>query len=397
MRPGETLELLRHGRKAFVKKNALPVYLIHFVTEVCNLRCSHCFDFFYEEGPKRLPHELTLDEIDKMTKSLGELLFLLPTGGETFLRPDLPRIIELYYRNCRLRNVGMPTNGTLTERVVKGVEEILARCPELHLGVDISIDGLHEVHDAIRDRKGLFQTCVETYRRLKQVEVRHSNFKVCVELTIQRQNQDQLAEMYDYFVRELGSYNILVRVVRGAPRDPGEKEIDLEKVESFFDRLERGVRGGDYHGQAIYPLSDLITARELVGRRLQLRVLREKRYRIPCYAANLMGVIRSNGDVMACELRDDKLGNVREFDYDFARLWRSAHARAISRDIVENKCFCTHECFMSTNILFNPRLYPQLLGEAARLKWSRLTRGRPRTEVAGAPPALEAPGEGKDR
>ena len=71
----EGLETVRHARKIFLKKNAMPVYLIHFVTEVCNLRCSHCFDFFYEEGPRRKPHELSLDEIDRMTRSMGELLF----------------------------------------------------------------------------------------------------------------------------------------------------------------------------------------------------------------------------------------------------------------------------------------------------------------------------------
>jgi MoaA/NifB/PqqE/SkfB family radical SAM enzyme len=387
----EGFETLRHARKAFFKKDALPVYLIHFVTEMCNLRCSHCFDHFFEEGPKRRPHELSLPEIDRMTRSLGELLFLLPTGGETFLRPDLPQIIELYYRNCRLRNVGMPTNGSLTERVVEGVREILARCPDLHFGLDISIDGIGEVHDTIRDRRGLFATCLETYRRLKEVEARHPNFKVCVEVTIQRHNQDQLAEIYDYFVRELKSYNILVRVVRGAPRDPREKHLDLDRVESFFARLERGIGKGDYQGQSVYPLSDLITARELVGRRLQLRVLREERYQIPCYAANLMGVIKSNGDVMACELRDDKLGNVRDYDYDFPRLWRSAHARAIARDIRVNRCFCTHECFMSTNILFNPRLYPSLVAEAARLRWQRLGRSRTASETPGGP-ALRAAG-----
>ena len=129
MRTSDMAELLRHGRKVFFKKNAMPVYLIHFVTEVCNLRCSHCFDYFYEEGPKRKPYELTLDEIDKMTRSLGELLLLLPTGGEPFLRSDLPKIIELYYKNCHLRNVGMPTNGSLTEKVVSGVKEILAPVP----------------------------------------------------------------------------------------------------------------------------------------------------------------------------------------------------------------------------------------------------------------------------
>jgi len=371
MNLGESFETLRHAKKVIFKKNAMPVYLIHFVTEVCNLRCSHCFDFFYEQGPKRKPHELSLDEIDRMTRSMGELLFLLPTGGEPFLRSDLPQIIELYYKNCRLRNVGMPTNGSLPDRVVAGVEEILARCPELHFGLDISIDGVGSDHDTIRSQKGLFEKCIATYWRLKDVEKRHQNFKVCVEVTIQKCNENKLDQIYDYFVHELKTYNVLVRIVRGKPRDPVEKNIRLSAVEDFTSKLERGIHRGNYYGQAVYPMSDFITARELVGRRIQLKVLRENQYQIPCYAANLMGVIKSNGDVMACELRDDKLGNIRDFDYDFRRLWLSEKAKAISQDVIENKCFCTHECFMSTNILFNPGLYPKLLSEVAKLRWAR--------------------------
>jgi MoaA/NifB/PqqE/SkfB family radical SAM enzyme len=284
--------------------------------------------------------------------------------------------------------MGMPTNGSLTERVVSGVEEILTRCPELHFGLDISIDGIGPDHDAIRAKQGLFENCVETYWRLKEVEKRRTNFRVCVEMTIQRHNQDKLDQMYDYFVREFKTYNILVRIVRGKPRDPLEKDVNLDQVEKFALKLERGIQQGDYHGHAVYPMSDFITARELLGRRIQLKLLRENRFQIPCYAANLMGVIRSNGDVMACELRDDKLGNIRDFHYDFRKLWLSERAKAISSDIVDNRCFCTHECFMSTNILFNPKLYPRLVGEVAKLRWARFKRGGSQTpERPGHPQA----------
>jgi MoaA/NifB/PqqE/SkfB family radical SAM enzyme len=391
MKVRDWVELLRHGKKVFLKKDAMPVYLIHFVTEVCNLRCSHCFDYFYEEGPKRKPHELTLDEIDKMTKSLGELLFLLPTGGEPFLRADLPKIIELYYKNCHLRNVGMPTNGSLTEKVVAGVEEILARCPDLNFGLDISIDGIGKDHDTIRCMNGLFEKCMETYRRLKEVEKHHSNFKVCVEVTIQKYNQHKLDEIYDYFTRELKTYNVLVRVVRGKPRDPAEADIDIDLVEQFTSKLERGIKEGAYHGHAVYPMSDFITARELVGRRIQIDLLKSNSYQIPCYAANLMGVIKSNGDVMACELRDDKLGNIREHDYDFRKLWLSSKAKAISKDILDNKCFCTHECFMSTNILFNPTLLPRLAGEVAGLRLARLRGPQPSGDPQETGPSVDRP------
>ena len=58
----------------------------------------------------------------------------------------------------------------------------------------------------------------ETYWRFKEVEKHHSNFKVCVEVTIQKYNQHKLEEIYEYFARELRTYNILVRIVlRQAP------------------------------------------------------------------------------------------------------------------------------------------------------------------------------------
>jgi hypothetical protein len=183
-----------------------------------------------------------------------------------------------------------------------------------------------------------------------------------------------------------------VRIVRGKPRDPLEKDISLERVEEFTSKLERGISQMKYHGQAVYPMSDFITARELVGRRVQLKLLRENQFQIPCYAANLMGVIKSNGDVMACELRDDKLGNIREFDYDFRKLWLNDRAKAISKDIIENKCFCTHECFMSTNILFNPRLYPRLVGQVAKLRAARAIVGlNSPKEPEPSRPAVTAP------
>ena len=35
---------------------------------------------------------------------------------------------------------------------------------------------------------------------------------------------------------------------------------------------------------------------------------------------------------------------------------------------MENKCFCTHECFITNNIIFNPRMLPRILKEYIKLK-----------------------------
>ena len=60
-------------------------------------------------------------------------------------------------------------------------------------------------------------------------------------------------------------------------------------------------------------------------------------------------------------------------DFISARRWRSQSG--------ESKCFCTYECFLTINILFNPRMMPAVLKEWSSLKlrkaWRKLTRQPP--------------------
>ena len=48
-------------------------------------------------------------------------------------------------------------------------------------------------------------------------------------------------------------------------------------------------------------------------------------------------------------------------------LIKSARATEVL-SAIKDTCFCTHECFMMTNILFNPRMYPQLLRETLKIR-----------------------------
>ena len=81
----------------------------------------------------------------------------------------------------------------------------------------------------------------------------------------------------------------------------------------------------------------------------------------------------SEGQVLPCELLIDKqIGNVRDVDYDFKKLWYSPKADEIRRYIRDTKCFCTYECFLTINILFNPLVLPRVFKEWTALKWSKL-------------------------
>jgi hypothetical protein len=90
----------------------------------------------------------------------------------------------------------------------------------------------------------------------------------------------------------------------------------------------------------------------------------------------------ANGDIYPCELLiDRKLGNVREAGYDFKKIWLGDEAAKARKFIRESKCFCTYECFLTINILFNPTMMPSVLKEWSSLKlrkaWRRLTGKQP--------------------
>ena len=59
---------VRTLKNIYFSKNE-PVSLVHFLTNRCNARCSFCFIDF--DNPETFAGELTLEEIDKLTKKLG--------------------------------------------------------------------------------------------------------------------------------------------------------------------------------------------------------------------------------------------------------------------------------------------------------------------------------------
>ena len=86
-----------------------------------------------------------------------------------------------------------------------------------------------------------------------------------------------------------------------------------------------------------------------------IRTVEDKKMYVPCKAGTLMRVMYEKGDVYPCELLNkQKIGNVRDFNYNFTQLWTSAATQKSAKWIKDTKCYCTHEFFQRFNILYNP-------------------------------------------
>ena len=105
------------------------------LTKRCNLNCDHCYlDAEFRGGLKT--DELNTEECFRVIDQIAEVnpnAFLILTGGEPLLRPDIYDIIR--YAADKKFMVVLGTNGTMINRV--NAEKIKAAGAH---GVGISID-----------------------------------------------------------------------------------------------------------------------------------------------------------------------------------------------------------------------------------------------------------------
>ena len=132
------------------------------VTYRCNARCNMCGRY---RQPSRPEEELTIDTFRK----LPPMYFTNVTGGEPFLREDLPAIIrELEKKSDR---IVISTNGYFTDRII-------ALCREFpNVGIRISLEGIGETNNEIRGLENGFHRGLDTLKQLRQMGIRD----VCID------------------------------------------------------------------------------------------------------------------------------------------------------------------------------------------------------------------------
>jgi len=350
-----------------------PIQLTFFVTRRCNARCPFCFYPQNAEPAEPGSAELTLEEIGKISRSLGSLLWLAFSGGEIFLRKDLVEISRLFHRQNRPAIMLYPTNGLLPQRIHDAMAQILRHCGDSVVVVKLSLDGVGAAHDALRETPGGFDKLMQTYRLLAGLLQDHPNFELGINTVFCAGNQDRMDEIIE-FVQGLESIRThTISLARGELADASHKAVDHAKYERAVGRLAANLRQRKAPTYA-FRGARLKAAQDILQRRLIHRTMVEQRRLIPCYAGRLNLVLSETGEIYPCETRSESFGNVRAHDYDLHTVLRTAAARATLGSIGRGECHCTHECYFITNILFNPRCYPALAGEWLR---QRPARARP--------------------
>jgi len=295
---------------------------------------------------------MSVEEWDKVFANLGRgVEYLTFTGGEPFLRKDLDELVISGYRHCRPSYITIPTNGLLSKRILAATDRICRECPDTDIGINLSLDGIGEEHDAIRGVPGNWERAMQTWQGLKALKEKHSNLIISVHTVISQFNHERFLEIYD-------GLQFL------AP-DSYITEVAEERVELDTIGWEITPKAEDYA-----PLADFLSeqarkapakgfARFTQGFRAQYyqiakRTLFEQTQVIACYAGWASAQIGPNGDVWTCCIRAEPAGNLRETGYDLAPIWFGPEMQALRKSIYNKECACPMANATYANMILHP-------------------------------------------
>ena len=354
----ETLSLLNNLHVT----RANPVSLVHFVTNWCNARCSFCFIDF--DNPKIYEGLLSVEEIDRFTKTLGpHLRNVNLTGGEPFGRKEIVDIARCYFRNTRIESIFITSNGSMPERMEQFARTLNAEFPGRKIIFSLSIDAFPDEHNQIRKVRDLFGKCLDAYRRLKLLG---GDTMVNIGITVSHENHAIVPRLYESLIEQHGVKAITAIIVRdeGVYRTPREhKEAIVGAYDKLTQMIARDLNSGRLDGYDKTTLKGrLMNGKNQILYQVIKDTYVEPRFVSPCHAGGLFGVLGADGTVYPCELLKDRaLGNIRDYDYDFLRLWHDSPAQEAKQWIKQSECHCSYECAWTLNILGNARYQPRLL------------------------------------
>ena len=330
----------------FGRKKFNPMTITYSVTAACQSRCKTCqIGAMFCQDPTRPQKDLKLDEIEKIFKSMKPVYFFNMSGGEPFMRDDLPEIVELACKYLKPRVVHTPNNAILSEKIIKNTEKIIQIVrkydPSVPVTVKPSIDGVGDKHDEIRGVKGNFKCLLKTIDGLKKLEEKYDNFHLELGTVISNFNINDLDEIED-FVHSLGveSYRNEVAECRTEFFNLEDEitppaEVYQKLIKDFARKVEDNIGKKK-------KLARTTEAMRVVYYDLAGKILAEKRQVIPCYAGVSNVHINYDGGVWPCCVLgyEQEMGNLRDYDYDFQKLWYSDKAFEVRKYIKEKNCAC---------------------------------------------------------
>jgi MoaA/NifB/PqqE/SkfB family radical SAM enzyme len=350
-----------HGQYRRLWSGAHPITLTFSVTARCQSRCLTCHigECFQRHELRHRP-DLNLGEIEKIFQSLGPVYFFNISGGEPFLRSDLPQIVELAVKYLRPAIVHIPTNALAPKRIEDLCRQILEGNRRAGSGIPLtvkpSIDGIGRLHDYIRGVPGNFNKLEETLVRLKILAEEFPELHVELGTVVSKYNVEHLPQIEEY-VHSVGIESYRHEVAEERHEFFNVGEAIAPSADLYEKLLEHFTQGILDHLPEKRPLTRTTETLRLVYYELALQILKRRTQVIPCFGGISNLHLNFDGELWpCCVLAYSKpLGRLRELDYDIQRAIRSPSAKQVLEFIRLKGCYCPLANQWYSNILLHSR------------------------------------------
>lgn len=333
----------------------LPVNLTLSVSPTCNSRCKTCNIWKKKDLSARgaqAGNDFTSQEWDKTMASLGKWPFWITiSGGEPFLKKgELVKLVKICYERNKPAIINIPTNSLLYAFTPKYVEQMCQSIPGTQLIINLSVDGIGEKHDYIRGIPGNFKRVLLNLEGLKKLQKKYSNLAIGIHSVISNFNYRDVEELYawafsvkpDQYITEIAEERVELDT-KGLPLTPS-----WENYSKAINKLVKIIKNQKFKGVAKFTEAFRLEYYNNVKKYLKTR-----KQVIPCYAGLASSQIYANGDVWQCCIDADVMGNLRETNFDFKKIWFSRKADEIRKKVKNGGCGCPLANASYTNMLMN--------------------------------------------
>jgi sulfatase maturation enzyme AslB (radical SAM superfamily) len=353
-----------------------PTVVIFHCTFVCDARCEMCHN--WKRGDRK--SDMTLAEIDTAFSSglWKHIENANISGGEPTTRNDLVDIARVMLdRFPRLRKLGLNTTGLTPHRAIPMLTRIVELCHErgVIFSTRVSIDGVEDMHNQVRQVKRGFEKANQTIRAMQDLQKRYA-FNFGISTTIFSMNLDDAENILAWARKE--NLDIVFNMVRftepmlgnsalAATCSPvGEQE---ERMRQFF--LDRVRTDSLFDGQNYIYMhyADMIA---------------NGYHRLaPCPFQTQGIMVNPDGGLFFCE-NSEVIGNVRETDPE--ELYFRTDSQRHRDYIRDEKCpTCLSPCQMNVAAIKQVGPYARFLLRAAREKRRHQARAAVAARAAAAP------------
>ena len=266
-------------------------YFQWHITDLCNLRCKHCYHDNYKEKGLELSQLIEIGKhLCDAIREWGKIGSFSITGGEPFSRKDdVFKLLDLFENREEVGHIDILTNGTLVDEKI--IDNLLQY--KKIRRIQLSLEGLKETNDQIRG-EGSFDLIVDKIRLLNE-----SGLTTCVMMTIGNHNKNEVISLAKMMGKLGVEAFVLDRFI------PEGQSSDLKKWVLAADEIKD-----------IYEKCYVFFQKTLKPRMLLYRTLfcllnpNDKHIGAMCSIGNNAVTIMPNGDVLPCRRLPLKLGNL---------------------------------------------------------------------------------------